>query len=778
MQRVSGSSQALAVGVVSASVAALTPTVAAAQPSVEAAPLAEIEIVEIAVLPGLGLPRDWVPANVRTFSAQEMSAAQSSNLMELLVRQAGFGVNEVQGNTFQPELTFRGFVASPVLGTPQGLSVFIDGVRANEPFGDTVNWDLIPEGALATMELLPGSNPVFGLNTMGGALSLRTKSGLQWQGTGMELAAGSFGQRRVAAEHGGRQGSLGWFLAADRDVEQGWRDYSPSRAERVFGKLSLAQGATEWSLALTGANTSLAGNGLLPLSMLLQRRSQVFTHPDITRNRLVQGVMQGLMALDEHSSLALVLYHRALKSTSLNGDANGDFFDSSAQGVSQAGSGVYNRTYTQQHGAGGSLQWNGTLEGGHRLAVGAAMDLARTQFQQTAEQGVLDETRGVSELEAPVTENALEGRTQTAGVYGSGTFLLAPTLQLTASARYYRSRVQTEDRLVLTPPNLDGDHRYTGLNPALGLTWQVTPQLTGYAALSQGTRVPTPIELGCADPFNPCTLPNSMAADPYLRQVVARSIEMGMRGHLANEVRWNLTLFRADNRNDILFVGTATSAGYFKNFGATRREGLEFAASGQWQSVDWQWQYSHLRAQFQSTACLLAPHNSTRGTDVNCTASQQDDEIFVRRGDKLPGLPRHQFRLALGWQMVPWLKFSASLQVVSSAYARGNENNAHQAGLFTDRFGTQRYFSGAGTVPGYALAGVLAEANLGATWRLSLRVNNLLGRRYATAAALAENPFDGQGAFQMESANWSRETFVGPGAPRAVWLGVRYGLDP
>ena len=94
----------------------------------------------------------------------------------------GVSVNETQNNPYQPDVLFRGFTASPLLGTPQGLSVFQDGVRVNEPFGDAVNWDLIPVNAIADMILIPGSNPVFGLNTLGGSLSVTTKNGRTHKG--------------------------------------------------------------------------------------------------------------------------------------------------------------------------------------------------------------------------------------------------------------------------------------------------------------------------------------------------------------------------------------------------------------------------------------------------------------------------------------------------------------------------------------------------------------------------------------------------------------------
>ena len=73
--------------------------------------------------------------------------------------------------------------------------MFQDGVRINEPFGDGVNWDLIPNPAIATITLMPGSNPVFGLNTLGGAISITTKNGSTSRVSSFKATAGRSGGR-------------------------------------------------------------------------------------------------------------------------------------------------------------------------------------------------------------------------------------------------------------------------------------------------------------------------------------------------------------------------------------------------------------------------------------------------------------------------------------------------------------------------------------------------------------------------------------------------------
>ena len=150
-----------------------------------------VEVISTTPLPGIGVPVSEVPANVQAATGAEMQKQESINLPDYLDRNLGsVSINESQGNPYQPDVNFRGFTASPLLGLPQGLSVFQDGVRINDPFGDVVNWDLVPQGAISSMVLIPGSNPVFGLNTLGGALVLTTKSGFDSPGLAAEAYGG------------------------------------------------------------------------------------------------------------------------------------------------------------------------------------------------------------------------------------------------------------------------------------------------------------------------------------------------------------------------------------------------------------------------------------------------------------------------------------------------------------------------------------------------------------------------------------------------------------
>ena len=497
--------------------AAACPTPGHAQESApQAGSLPTVEVVSTTPVPGIEVPKDQIPSNVQTADDLHLRRAQSLNLPDFLATQMpSVNVNEIQGNPYQVDVNYRGFSASPVLGTPQGLSVYQDGVRINEPFGDVVNWDLIPKAAISSITLLPGSNPLFGLNTLGGALSLQTKRGDTHPGTELELQAGSFGRVSTELSHGRKLAEGGHlFLAFGGLNEDGWRNYSPSRVRQLFAKVGQDSGKLSWDLSFTHGDNQLVGNGLLPESMLMQNRKQVYTRPDRTGNRMSMLTLNGSYRLSDQQTISMTAYTRRSRYSTLNGDLNDDF-DPAENG----NSGVENRTYTRQHGEGVALQ-STYAAGMHQFTFGASVDRARTHFLQTEAEGILDATRAVVPLEEAEVDALLAGKSRTASVYFSDLVTLRPDLQLSLSGRYNDTRVTTRDdgrALLGLATQLDGEGRYKKFNPAIGLTWQATPQLTAYAGWSQGSRAPSPIELGCSDPQNACVLPNALQSDPPLR---------------------------------------------------------------------------------------------------------------------------------------------------------------------------------------------------------------------------------------------------------------------
>jgi len=757
------------------------------------AELPQVTVIANTPLAGLGLPLNQIPANVQTADSSAMQRQQTLNLADYLNRNfSGVSVSESADNPFQLDINYHGFTASPLLGTPEGLSVYLDGVRVNESFGDTVNWDLIPQSAISTVTLLSGSNPVFGLNTLGGALSVRTKSGHDDPGTEIEGYGGSFGRRSFEGQTGGESGNFDYFLSGEYFDENGWRDFSPSRVYQGFGKVGWQNENTDLDLSYTYADTSLYGNGATPQNMLDFRREASYT-PDYTRNLLSFANLTGTQFLAQYLLLSGNVYYRRLATGAINGNVNDTYLDSSYSGppfdcsasaaslaalsYCEPGQNATSQLLQRTRGLGLQLTDSRDLFGrSNQAIVGADYSDADDTFVQEYQYGGLTAERMLVYLPSPFNDPtviSLTGSNRIYGLYATDTFSPGRLLHFMLSVRYNLNRETLGGYSVDTdvgdlgsgfgePSPLSGDHTFSRVNPAFGFTVTPSDALTYYANYNEASRAPTVIELGCANPASPCGLPNDFASDPGLAQVVARTAEAGLRGSLPGQrLTWSADLFRTVNSNDIQFVATATNAGYFDNVGSTRRQGIDLALGGRQGPWSWHAAYSFVDATFQSTFAVSAAANSSADANGN---------ILVRPGDRIPLIPRHTGRLVLDYQLASRWEIGASVVAASGSYLHGDENNANQAGGTN---GAGAYISGAGWIAGYAVV------NLHATWQLTehaeifARVVNLFDREYATAGFLTTSAFNANGTFIPDPANWSNGNAISPAQPLSFWAGVR-----
>jgi outer membrane cobalamin receptor len=248
---------------------ALTAIAQAADNPAEIFELPSVEVVGTAPLPGLGTPLRDVPGNVQIFGQRLFARTRNPTLTQFLEQNANsVGTASGQGNAYQQSLDFRGFAASPLLGQPQGLSVFQDGVRVNEAFGDVVNWDLLPQSAISSVQLIPGTVPAFGLNTLGGALAILTKSGSQYPGASVEVSGGSFRRRSATAEAGAAQGAFDAYATVHASDGDGYAQHNASRIRQFFGKAGYEDETSDVDVSVTLADNRLAGAQTLPVSVL------------------------------------------------------------------------------------------------------------------------------------------------------------------------------------------------------------------------------------------------------------------------------------------------------------------------------------------------------------------------------------------------------------------------------------------------------------------------------------------------------------------------------
>jgi outer membrane receptor protein involved in Fe transport len=758
--------------------------------------LPQVTVIGNTPLAGLGLPENQIPASVQTAGSEDLERQQALGIAEFLNNNfSGVSVNESANNPFQLDVNYHGFTASPLLGTPEGLSVYVDGVRVNESFGDTVNWDLIPQSAISTVTLISGSNPVFGLNTLGGALSVRTKSGHDNPGTEFEAYGGSFGRRSFEGESGGEFGNFDYFLTASYFEENGWRDFSSSRAWQAFGKVGWQNDKSDLDLSYSFADTSLYGNGAVPQSMLDYRRETSYT-PDFTENRLSFINLTGTHFLAQKLLLSGNLYYRHLATNAINGNVNDSYLDSDYSGPPFGCSGPpasraeltwcapgQNATGSvTQRTAGFGLQLTDSHDmfgWPNQAIVGGDYNDSKDTFTQSYQFGQLSADRMLIYEQSPFNNQtviSLSGDNRIYGVYATDTLSPSPLLHLTLSIRYNRSTETLNGYSIDTDIGdfaagfgearpLAGDHTFSRVNPAFGFTLTPRDTLTFYADYNEASRAPTVIELGCADPSVPCGLPNDFASDPGLEQVVARTAELGVRGKLAEQrLVWSAGAFRTINSNDIQFIATATNSGYFANVGNTRRQGFDLALGGRQGGWHWQLMYSLVDATFQSDFAVSANSNST--ADAN-------GDIQVRPGDRIPLIPRHTGRLILGYQAARW-DLGANLMVASGSYLHGNENNANRAGGTN---GLGEYVSGTGAIPGYAVVNLHGSCRLTKKLEVFARVVNLFDRQYSTAGFLTSNAFNPNGSFRPNPADWTNEDAVSPAQPRGMWAGLRMRLE-
>ncbi len=748
-----------------------------------------VEVIGVTPLSGRGVSLEKIPANVQNVSAEQLDKAQTTSLADYMNRYLGsVHINEAQNNVLQPDIYYRGFVASPLLGLPQGLSVYVNGVRFNEPFGDTVNWDLIPQGAIDSMSLMPGSNPLFGLNTLGGAISLKTKTGFSAPGHQLEVSGGSWERHSEELTSGWNNGTWGYFIDLHHFEEEGWRDFSPTEANQVFGTLSWRGERGGLDLTLGANDNNMKGNGAVPIQLHQQQRKAIYTHPDQTVTRMFFSELEGVFDVTDTLQLTGNAYFRQNRIKSFNGDdsnfgACGDPADAgllcdeqdevaaNTLGNDIAIADIYggldpedvlgatnNTSQTYMRSAGGTIQsmFSEDIFGLQNVFIfGAAYDHSNVHFESNTELGLLTESRGTTGSgvfveDAKVRLNTV---TETYGFYFSDSLSITEDFTLTFAGRYNHTSLTLKNQYIGDGGDkLSGHHSFDRFNPSVGFTYQVVDNIGMYGSYSESARVPTPMELSCADEDDPCKLPNAFLADPPLAQVVAKTWEAGFRGNLNNmiskgDLNWNVGFFHTTNHNDIIFNrgGDSISEGFFSNIGQTVRYGVETGLSVNVQELfsdidDWHFStnYTYLNARFMDSFTIQNPLD-------NAVAAS------VRSESRIPGLPEHMYKAALGVDL--WKRFSLGLdaQYSGNQYFRGDEAN------ITDPLG------------GYWVFNASAEFRFNEHVALFGRVNNIFDRDYKTFGVYGQ-------ADEVLGDDFDNGRFVSPGMPRAGWIGVRLSM--
>ena len=714
---------------------------------------------------GVGVEVARLPARVQQVTAEQLQDAQSVSLVEFMRDNlSSVTINEAVNNPYQPDLQYRGFTASPLLGLPQGISVYLNGVRFNEPFGDTVNWDLIPMGALQSVNLFSGSNPLFGQNTLGGSLSLQTKNGFNFSENELQLEAGENSYRNAQFQTGGNRDDLAYYLIGNLIEEDGWRDHSPSDLQQLMGVFSQRSDTTQLNLTLAHADNTLIGNGAVPRALMAREgRSAIYTQPDQTETNLALISLDGSHWLRDNIELAGNVYYRSNEIRTLNGDDSdyeeclvaaeetlcdeGDITEPvHFRGFDEADSledvlaslglvgvdadaldGTVNTSRTEQASGGMTLQstiFSDLAGRSNQLTLGVSYDRAEIEFESDTEFAELAndtpaddrgaEPVGIFDEESRVR---LDTEVTHSGLFVSNLYSLTEALDITVGARYNRTKIKMTDQLADGPGSLDGSHEFHRLNPMAGLAYRYSEGLSGYLSYSESSRAPTPAELSCADPNDPCKLPNGFVSDPPLEQVVAKSVEAGLRGGFSS-IRWHAGLFSTLNHDDIIFqqAGGLPSEGFFTNVGKTQRQGAELEASTRMGAVELRAAYTYLRATFETPFTSFSPNNPRGGNRQ------------VAKGDRIPGLPEHIFKLGMDWRVTGKLRIGGDVQYRGAQYFRGDEG---------DQYGVEGHLSAFLFTVQYHLAAVHRRACGGVCGRRSPAASGPLASPVGSAGYVA-----------------------------------------
>jgi outer membrane receptor protein involved in Fe transport len=727
-----------------------------------------------------GIDVDKVPASVNAVDANQIERVRSPNIADALQRYVpSIVVNEVTGNPFQPDVQFRGFVASPVAGTPQGLAVYQNGVRINEAFGDMVNWDLIPTAAIRSVTVVT-NNPAFGLNALGGAINVQMKNGFNYKGIEIDTMGGSFGRIQSTAQWGKQYDKFSVYGALEGLHDSGFRNFSASNVRRFYGDVGYKNEASEFHVNMGAADNNFGAATTVPVELLQQYYGATYTTPQTSTNRVGYVNLTGKVEATPAWTIEGSAHVRVFDQKTLDANPTGTqpcaagpmllcFGDAStpAHGLNgaqlanpfdpNAVLGENDRTTTRSTTTGVSVQATNSdqLFGyDNKFVLGGSFDSSVSRFSASAELGTIAPNFVVSasgiflgQSGSPVAIGPVSLRTtnQYSGIYALDTFDVTSAFSITGGGRFNTAQIRLEDQI---GSSLNGDETFNRFNPIIGGTYKIIPALTAYAGYSEANRAPTPLELGCADPARPCIIAAFLVSDPPLKQVVSRTVEAGLRGTKELNIGtlgWKLGAFRTDNTDDILAIPSPVlqGFGYFQNVGSTRRQGIEAEVTLRSSALQLYASYSLVDARFLDA---LQVGSNSPFADLN-------GNVQILPGNRIPGIPRNRVKAGIDYSVTDALKIGADALFVGSQYFVGDESNQ------------------APRLPSYAVFNLHASYQINKTFQVYARADNIFDNRYATHGTF----FDTTAVpnFANGGAPFTDPRSVSPARPRAFYAGLK-----
>jgi iron complex outermembrane receptor protein len=658
--------------------------------------------------PGIG---SGIPARVSTVTGQEIDAWEPRLLADALASQAGISVYDDLGSPFKISLSTRGFAAGPVVGLPQGVSVFLDGVRQNEPDAAEVNFDLLPMEHVQRVELLSGTGSLLGPNSLGGAINLVTNRGGGAREAELELSGGSFGSYSGEGSMSGGHRGWDYYAGGGYANEDGWRHATGARNYNMFANLGRQGSDRGFSIQAFGAKSRAETAGSLPEESFRSTPRLNFTPGDFEDLDKVQVAVSGYRSLAGGRGAATAYFR----------DGGAERFN-----VNQAPDPAV-RALSDIRVFGANADWRRARQFGRStLSFRAGVDGAVNRIHlrlYTENQGGRDLT---TDIHSPSWD---------LGGYAIADWQVGPVV-FSGGFRYDVIRVPFQDAL---DPAADTTSTFRRVSPRGGVSVQLGGGASVYASAGQSFRAPALVELTCADADAPCPLPFALGDDPPLDPVIATTVELGGRWVRGPAVV-DLSAYRTGVRDDIYFIASdaASFEGFFDNIGDTRREGVELSARWLFPAGHSLYaNYAYTRATFRTGATLFSPREN-----ADPASGLQGDNV-VQPGDRLPLVPDHLVRAGGLVYLGHGLRFGVDLRYVGRQWLRGDEANETS------------------TLADYLTTDVQFGADVG-SWELSGILTNAFDATYASFGTFNENRNTGE-----------VERFVTPGQPRAVKLIVR-----
>ena len=752
-------------------------TVSANAPAAPAGSTVEqITVVGSSPLLGSGVDRNSIPVATQVLDGESVTREGAPDVLQALNTQvAGINLDSASGNPYQPSLFYNGFEVSPLQGTSQGVAVYLNGTRFNQAFGDTVNWDLIPEVAISKINV-EGSNPLFGLNALGGSFNIALKDGFTYAGGQADISGGAFGTVQGDIQYGVQNSNQALYIAGSVIHQDGWRDLQSTDIQNFFGDYGLKKSGVEIHFDLSAANSVINGPGTAPVQLLAIDSRAQFTAPNAIDNRYIQAAFRTNIDVSDELSAQAQAYYDYFQQHVVNGNSPNDTPCDDGSNLLCQGPGMVsttrggasipaflgnnasyneldvNATNTNAYGAAGQVTDTGDLYGfKNHFVAGASFDGAQTEFSATAFIGgvtpvarvyigpgvVIDEPGNNVPVRVAISDAY-------AGGFASDTLNLTSALAATVSGRFNFAEIDLRDQ---GGGDLTGNHAYARFNPAAGLTYEVSPAFTAYAGYSEANRAPTPAELSCAGPQNSCSLANFFVGDPDLKQVVAHTVEAGLRGKFdvpsGARLGYDLNLFRTDSDDDIAFINSVTlNRAFFANIGQTRREGGSARVDLHLDRISGYLAYTFTDATYQTGYVESGGSNPNQDANGNIT---------VKTGDELPGVPRNMFKFGVDGVLTSAWHAGIDGQYQSGQYLFGDEAN------LTPR------------LPGFYVMNLHSTYDVTQRCQLFFSAQNLLDHRYYTYGTFSPT----NSVFLAQAPNAINPRSYSLAAPLGFFGGVR-----